>query len=150
MLQFLRGDLSGFSLLEMLVVLAIMGIMLSMAYPNYRYHLIRIHRLEGQMALLDLAIRMEQYYARQDSYQNATIGQNTMTDVSPRALTSQGWYSLSITEANDNAFTLKATPRLAQIDDRLCQPLTLNHLGKKGVAVGPHGLPLGDVGNCWS
>jgi len=49
----------GFSLLELMITLTIMGILLGFAYPSYQLYTIRSHRLEGQTALLDLAHRME-------------------------------------------------------------------------------------------
>lgn len=140
----------GFSLLELLIVLTITSILASMAYPSYRDSLIRTHRIDGQMALLDLASRMEQYYSLQSTYQTATIETGQLTDVLSQNQSPEGWYQLEIVNASDSAFTLQATPIKAQAtSDLLCQSLTFMSSGVKGITSGPLGAPKGQVDECW-
>lgn len=58
----------GFTLIELLVVLAIVGILASFAYPSYAAHLIRAHRLEGKVALIETMQRQEMIYSRSNRY----------------------------------------------------------------------------------
>ena len=141
----------GFSLLEMLIVLLIFGIILSFAYPNYQSHFVRAHRLEGQLALLDLANRMEHHFANYESYTEATVGTNSVHDVLAVAETSQGYYRLVILHASETHFTIQAIPQdpQAQADTR-CQTLQLNDLGLQEIVSGPGGVPTGSWEECWT
>jgi len=58
----------GFTLIEMLIVLAIAGILASIALPNYTSYIVRTRRTEGQVALVDAMQRQERYFGRHNSY----------------------------------------------------------------------------------
>ncbi|AHE66727.1 type IV pilin protein [Legionella oakridgensis] len=140
----------GFSLIELLIVLVVIGILASIAYPSYRDYISRARRSDGQSALLDLASRMERYYSENHTYQTATIGTGNATDVLSSAVSPEGWYTLAINNPTTSTYTLQATPRNAQATaDTLCQTLTLNQLGVKGIATGPAGSPTGTASQCW-
>ncbi|MCX7117579.1 MAG: type IV pilin protein [Legionellales bacterium] len=140
----------GYSLMELIAVLAIISILSLISYPSYQQFLIRAHRNEGHIALLDLANRMEWHYTQHQSYQTATIAQHQPTDVLCVDQSTNGWYTLSITESSNTGYTLKATPRGAQaIGDKQCQSLTHNSQGVRGIANGPMGVPLGNAADCW-
>ena len=142
---------SGFSLLEMLIVMLIFGIILSFAYPSYQTYLIRAHRLEGQMALLDLANHMEQYFAQYGTYAEATIGTHSERDVLSTALTSQGYYTLAIQNATETHFEIQAIPQRTQaLGDTQCQTLQFNDQGMQDIASGPAGSPTGSWEECWT
>ena len=140
----------GFSLIELLVVMAIMGILAMVAYPSYQHYIVRAHRSDGQSALLDLAIRLEQFYAKHNLYQSATIGTGATTDILSKTTSPERYYTLSITRASANEYALQATPNGVQAKlDTACQSLTLNSLGAKGITSGPAGVPTGLIENCW-
>jgi type IV pilus assembly protein PilE len=139
----------GFSLIELMIVVVIVAILTTIAYPSYRDYITRGRRSDGQSALLDLASRMERYYSQQNTYQTATIGAGA-TAVRSSNTSPEGWYTLSITAQTASTFTLRATPLNAQAtDDLRCQSLTLNNLGVKGITAGPAGAPTGTVAQCW-
>lgn len=121
----------GFSLIELLIVLVIIGILSVIAYPSYRDYLIRSHRSDGQMALLDLACRMEAYFTEHHTYQTATIGTGSATDVLSHPLSPERWYTLSFTQTSNKSFALQATP--TNIQDPRCGSLTLTSSGVKGI-----------------
>ena len=140
----------GFSLIELLAVLTIIGILSTIAYPNYRDYIVRVHRSDGQTALLDLANRMERYHHHHHTYQTATIGTGKQNDILPTQISNGGWYILSIEEANKSAYLLQATPTGTQASsDTLCQSLTLNHLGNTSISSGPKIKPTGSPSQCW-
>lgn len=142
--------IKGFSLVELIFVIAILGILVSIAYPSYREYTNRERRIDGQLALLDLAARMEKYYGLQNSYLYATIGTGSTTDIGTDAFSPQGWYQLSISNQTVASYTLQATPTKAQAtNDNSCQSLTLNSLGVKGITIGPAGAPTAEVKDCW-
>ena len=123
----------GFSLIELLMVLAITSILAAISYPHYRDYRVRAHRLEGQSALLDLACRMERYYSEHHTYQTATIGTSNKTDVSSLVQSPGHLYTLSIANATKNTYLLQAT---SLTQDKQCPVLTLSHSGTKGPSDG--------------
>jgi len=117
----------GFNLVELIITLAIVAILAKLALPTYTQHLMKVRRIDGQMALIHLAAAMEQYYLVHQSYQGADLGKLHIDPLSP-----QGFYTLSIT-AKPKAYTLSATPISNQSQDH-CTPLTLTHQNQKGPA----------------
>ncbi len=139
----------GFTLIEMLFVIAIIALFATFAYPGYRESIIRARRVDGHLALMELANKMENYYSKQQTYQGATLGTGSATDVLSSKESSQKWYRLVITEQTDKNYTLQAIPRGTQaLQDKACQTLCLNSYGKKSVAAGPAGFPV-DTAKCW-
>lgn len=140
---------SGFTLLELLMVLAIVSILSGIAYPSYQHYIAHVRRIDGKTALLDLAIRMEHYYTEHETYASARIASGKPDDIIASSLSKEGWYQLSIYTQTEDGFVLHAVPRKAQAADLKCQTLTLNHLGEKGIILGPNGTPTGTTDQCW-
>lgn len=140
----------GFTLVELLVTILIICTLLAITYPMYHHYLIRSHRADGQSALLDLAARMENYFADHQTYVGATLGDSSDKDIRNSTESPQGWYTLSITYQTINAFTLQATPVGSQAEnDTACQSLTVNQAGRKRIEAGPAGMPLESAEYCW-
>lgn len=139
----------GFTLIEALIVVVIAGVLITFAYPNYLDYINRARRVDGKTALIDLANRMEQYYAVHHSYQSATLATGKNTDVRSSTLSPEGWYILSITSQSATTYKLKAKAQKAQAFDKtICQELTLNHLGIKGIYINTDSTQR-DVTSCW-
>ena len=125
---------NGFSLVELLLVLGLIGLLAAMAYPNYTHVLVRTRRLEAQTALLNLANRLEQDDAQALS--------------KTKSLTR--WYDFSIQKTQNNRYVLTATPIDSQgARDVQCQSLTLTSEGVEGISEGPKGYPAGLLEQCW-
>lgn len=129
---------SGFTLIELVVAMAIMVILIAVAYPSYNSYVQKTRRSDGQTALMDLANRMDRYFTENNSYAGATL-----TTVGMPATSPQSYYNLSITSATATAFTIQATPTGAQAGDTTCGNLTLNQLGQKGKS------GTAAVADCW-
>jgi type IV pilus assembly protein PilE len=115
------------TLLELLVVLAIIGIITSIAYPSYQHFIAKAHRTDGQIALQRLAIQMEQYATENRGYSDATLA--TLNTPQQSA---HGFYQLKIISATTNTFEIAAIPQGAQAHNDIgCATLTLNQLGQK-------------------
>ncbi|MDY7219553.1 type IV pilin protein [Denitrificimonas sp. JX-1] len=134
----------GFSLIELMWVLAIVGIMLGLVYPRYDAYLKRGYRSEGQAFLIEVAARQERYFAQNNHYfipeqSNGDLRALGLFEIAQSATKK---YRLEITqEAADGGFTLMAWP---QFTDLQCGALSLNGLGIKG----HNGLEEG-VAGCW-
>lgn len=119
----LRRTACGFSLFELLVVISIIGILVSIAYPIYTHAIIKTRRAEAKIALINLANRMEIYYLKNNnSYAGASlskVGVNEKTD--------KKFYHLSLKSVH-NTYELAAT---ATFTDLECRRFLLNELGEK-------------------
>lgn len=135
---------TGFSLIEILITVAIIGILTTLLYPNYTRYMIKTRRLDGHTALLTLAAHLESYYSKNHTYTKATVIKLLGTQYSL-----ERHYILSIPNLSNDTYTLAATPQETQTKDTTCQTLTLDYLGQKGIMAGPGGAPMGAVGDCW-
>ena len=119
---------AGFTLVELIIVVAIIGILAAIAYPSYTQHVIRSKRADGMAALMNAAQAMERFRVANYSYQLP----NDLSDVYAVQVPTDGagaaYYNLSVVTAA-NSYTLTATPTgsLAGQDD----PLTLSNTGAK-------------------
>ncbi|WP_446937675.1 type IV pilin protein [Pseudomonas aeruginosa] len=132
----MRTRQKGFTLLEMVVVVAVIGILLGIAIPSYQNYVIRSNRTEGQ--------RQERYYS-----QNPGVGYTK--DVTKLGMSSanspNNLYNLTIATPTSTTYTLTATPINSQTRDKTCGKLTLNQLGERGAA-GKTGNNS-TVNDCW-
>jgi type IV pilus assembly protein PilE len=139
-----RQSRSGFSLIELLVVLVIMGLLSAMALPSYRQHIQRGHRVEGAAALQEAQHFMERYYSVNGRY---TTAAGEAPDLPLRLQTAPSdalaRYQVSVSAATANAYSLQAEPVGTMLEDP-CGSLTLSHTGQK--AMTGSGLTAAE---CW-
>ncbi len=95
----------GFTLIELMITVAIIAILASIAYPSYQDSIRKGKRNDGQAALMDLAGRQEAHYAKNATYTT----ERTDLNVSNRS--AEGYYTIRIASANATAYDLRATPR---------------------------------------
>lgn len=118
----------GFTLLELMVVVIIIGILAAVAIPSYRQYVVRTHRTDAKRALLDLAGRQERYFYTNNAYATS------LTDLGSSTSAAGAYYALSInTPAGSSStdYVLTATAvGTQQQHDPLCQTLVLNRAGQ--------------------
>jgi type IV pilus assembly protein PilE len=129
---------SGFTLMELMIVVAIIGILVGVALPAYQDYGRRASRGEGRAHLLDTAAILERYYSDNNVYATAA---NTFAPTTVQTTTETGKYTITITTAGTfQTYTLTATPSAVDPD---CGNLTLASTGTRGVT------GTDSVNNCW-
>ncbi len=135
----------GFTLIELMIVVAIIGILAAIALPQYTDYVTRSRRIDGQSTLLQVAQELERCYTQFSAYNNNSCSVVTAGAVSEASAAPEEFYLVTATGAalSASAFTLTATPQNAQAtNDTDCATLTLTHLGVQG-ATGT------DTSRCW-
>ncbi|MEN0108812.1 MAG: type IV pilin protein [Pseudomonas sp.] len=126
----------GFTLLELMITVAILGIIAAIAFPSYQQYVLRSNRTEGQAMLSDAVARQERYYAQNNSYvaSQTNIGKLQLRNTTGTTVKSDtGLYSLTVAAtAGNGGYIFTATPQGSQTRDTACANLTLNALGTKG------------------
>ncbi len=121
---------TGFSLIELMIVVAIVAILAAVSFPSYTKYVQRGNRAEGRAYLLNAAALLERYYSDNNRY--ATVA-NTMppTVAAAAGATSEtGKYTGSMTVASPwQTYTLTASNNFNDVD---CGNLTLTQAGVKG------------------
>lgn len=122
---------SGFSLIELLIVVAIIGILAGIAYPQYGKFVEKSRRADGQLALMEEVQALERCKSTRYSYANCSVS---------RSHSPESYYAITL-ESTGSTFTVTATGQNQQLNDSECKVLSIDHLGSR--------LPDPDTTACW-
>ncbi len=120
---------SGFTLIELVVAVAIVAILAAIALPSYFEQMSRSKRTDGKNALMDLAARQEKYRFGTNTY-TANLALLNMP-----ATSADGHYTMQVVSATALAFEARAIPTASQARDK-CEQLTITNAGVKGTING--------------
>lgn len=119
----------GFTLIEVMIVVVVIGILASIAYPAYLDYVMDARRAEGKAAIANVAQRMERCFTESNTY--APAG-----GCVANFATENGYYNISV-NADATSYTITAAQTFG---DGECGNLTLTHTGVKGA---------NNVAACW-
>ncbi len=140
----------GVTLMELLIVVAIISIIASVAYPSYTQFVVRSKRAVATGMLMQIADRQQQFFMDNKRYAGSltSLGyasDSIMIDEEGAVVTTADdgrLYNVEISASNIVTYELTATPQLKQAEkDTDCGNLTLTNTGEKGYS--------GSGGNCW-
>jgi type IV pilus assembly protein PilE len=143
---------AGFSLIELMATVLIVGILMAIAVPSYSNHIRKSRRTEAKTALLDLAGREERYYNAQNNAYTAVAANlgyaaAGATTVMTNFSVGSGYYLVTVTASAAGTFpatySITATPTGTQAADTTCTSFTVDQTGQQ-TAAGPGGA------TCWN
>ncbi|EDN67247.1 fimbrial protein pilin [Beggiatoa sp. PS] len=130
----------GFTLIELMIVIAIIGIFAAIAYPSYQSSIRKSRRADAKTALADLAQVQENFFVRKNRYAQTFTelesaipsGFTTVDDLN--LISKDDYYNITLLPfVSTRSFTLRATARegTTQANDVDCQTFSINHQGLK-------------------
>lgn len=141
----------GFTLIELMIVVAVIAILSAIAYPSYREHVLRGNRNDAKGVLLENAQWMERNYTTTNLYNQDGSGTAISASTAlpwPKSPRDGGntYYTMAITAVASSSYTLTATPAGTSVNDR-CGNLTITNTGLKGANGSTSGATVDD---CWA
>lgn len=116
----------GVTLIELMIVVAIVSILAAIAYPSYTSQLRKSHRTEAKAELLKIQVAQEKYFLSTNSY--GTLVNLSLVASGTNYLTDHGYYQISFSSQDATTYTAQAVPQGGQASDS-CGTYTITQTG---------------------
>lgn len=131
----------GFTLIEMLVVISIVVVLATIAYPSYTQYLLKSHRADALTTLSFDQTILERCYTHAFSYDGDCPELANFPHQSAR-----GYYVIALSRLTPGTYQLTATPTPSRLVDKVCHTFTIDQANQK-IAMNSSGMPQPD---CWT
>ena len=135
---------SGFTLIEVMIVVVLIAVLASLAIPSYQEFIVKARRTEAKELLYSAAQRQQQHFTQMNRYTTDAVNELKVATTS-----TNGYYTLSIAAGHsgsiNSSYSMSATPATgsSQTSDAACGIFTINSLSQRTVS-GSQTLPP-----CW-
>lgn len=133
---------SGFTLIELMVVVAIVAILAAIAVPSYQAHVQAGRRAEGKAFALDVASRQERFFTQTGNYATGA-GFDTSLNLPNGTASENDAYTATVGDNGGNGYLITVTPAVA---DAECGNLILDNTGARDVSTSSDRDFISD---CW-
>lgn len=140
-----RGRPAGWSLTELLTVLAMVLVLATLAIPNYQQQQRVARRSDARSALQQVLLDQARYRSQHDSFATQLSALGWADAQSP-----QGHYQLQIVHADDEGYSAEATPQGTQAQDRGCNPMRLRWQDSASLTYSSGASSDSDLARCWN
>ena len=115
----IMGRFRGFTLIELMIVVAVVAILAAIAYPSYENYVLRSQRADAHDALMRVQLAQERWRANNPEYASS------LEDLGESDQSADGNYVVAVTESSGSAYALTATPQGRQARDTECSLIEL-------------------------
>jgi type IV pilus assembly protein PilE len=139
----MKKNNNGFTLIELMITVAIIAILSAIAIPTYSSYLLRSYRADAQATLNYVSHYMQKVRTEQGSYApgGATPTLPSGYQNSPSSGTAR--YTISLSNVTANGFTATATPSASITAAEVCGNISIDHTGNKSFS------GTSDMRTCW-